>query len=124
MRLQCMINDLLNFDKDNAKLRLTFDLLKVTNEYPYPSIYLSSIYFSLSEQRLLYYFKSPEGIPLYELVHNVINKKFSSSSSSTHICSSHDLAPIFRKVFRLTHMFYKEKTFKKQFKQFKKWVNL
>jgi len=131
-RLQFLVYDLLNL-RDEAATRLEWDAMQDYSDLSateqkevgsYAGLYLSSFYFSRDEQRLLALFPTPTGDTFRELVQRTVGAKFSEessmhSSTSAHICSSHDLAPLYRRVFGLEERaFWKEKNFKKMQEKF------
>ena len=92
----------------------------------YNNIYLSSYYFTADEQQYLALFPTPNnGLPFYKYLLNIIKQKYYnkfttviSTNTSAHICSSHDIAPIYRQIFDLESKYYGSREFKKQHKQF------
>jgi hypothetical protein len=108
LRIKFFIHDLLNLRDD--------DRFYYEPDSPYASLYFSTLYFTFPEQELLYSFPTVHNKPLYVVVHDRIQYK----ASRSHVCSSHDLAPIFCSVFGLEHAFYKEPSFKKAYNKFEK----
>jgi hypothetical protein len=126
-RLQFLIFDMLHLKQDE---RLEWDLLQPrqnTHEIEMATslakVYLSSLYFSVNEQKFLWSFPTPSGHHFHELVAHTMASKFAepsaaASSTGAHVCSSHDIAPLFRSVFRLESAFYKAAQFDAQYKAF------
>lgn len=132
LRLQFLVHDLLILPEDD---RLSWDLLQaptaqnassIDDEHVlYAGLYLSSLYFTLDEQRWLAQFPTLEGVPFSDLVQRTMASKYSAisaaaSSTGAHVCSSHDLAPLYRSVFGLHDAFYKVPAFKKAYARFEK----
>lgn len=123
-RIQFLIQDLLNLKEDD---RLVWDALHAHSTVSdqrdaelFSSLFLSSLYFTREERHFIANFREgTKGPTLSELVRARTAEKF-SSGTRTHVCSSHDLAPIFRRVFGLEHDFYKADRFKAAYKAFEK----
>lgn len=129
LRLQFLVVDLLKLKNDD---RWAWDILhppstgQSEEEVVYFSgLFLPSLYFSLEEQLRLSQFPTAAGVEFAEAVSNIVKGKFTESSASAsttgaHVCSSHDLAPLFRNVFGLDNNFYKNPNFKSEHQKFEK----
>jgi hypothetical protein len=133
-RLQFLIHDMLRLKEDD---RWVWDVLHPPSDCTsaasideaafFNSIYLSSMYFARDEARLLAQFPMPDGTAFSDAVTALVRGKFSdksaaASSTGAHICSSHDLAPLFRRVFGLDHNFFKSGDFAQRHAAFEKQV--
>jgi hypothetical protein len=108
-KIMYMVYDLLHLNEESER-RLLCDSYNSC----YASVYLSSFYFSQDECEYLYHFPTTFGcLKLHELISERMCAK------TIQICSSHDIAPIYRKVFQLEHSFYKSPCFSKDRK---KWI--
>jgi len=114
-RLRFLVADLLQLKNDD---RWIWDVLHGTEASEYSALYLPSLYFSLDEQKMLSKFPVDDLETTFDSVLLLkINSKF-SKNSSTHICSSHDVAPIFMEVFDIQG--YKAPGFSEKHKKFEK----
>ena len=119
-RIQYLIYDLIHFENGEQRLYYGFGM---GGDERYHHIYLSLYYFSPTEQMYLATFPTASGKTLIDLVIETVAHKFtvessSASSTSAHVCSSHDIAPIYRRVFQLEHKFYSTPQFKSELKHF------
>lgn len=106
LRIQFLVHDLLELRDGD---RFVYDLLRHKSEIPevYANLYMSSLYFSEEEMRRIANFPTPNGDTFQELVHSTVESKFESDSSvksttGAHVCSAHDVAPLYRTVFQLS----------------------
>lgn len=129
-RLQFLVADLLKLKDDD---RWVWDVLHprtavaadLEQDAYFCMLYLPSLYFTRDEQLLLSQFPTPTGVEFAESVTAIVQNKFaelsaSASSTGAHVCSSHDLAPLFRAVFSLDNNFYKASSFVKRHAEFEK----
>lgn len=121
-RIQYFVFDLLHLAKGAANLERFIGI----DPIPFSHIYLSSYYFNESEMEFISSYKLG-GKPIREHIADLSATLYSSNQSnnqsetrSQHICSSHDVAPIYREVFRLKHPFYSDGSFKKRRDEFVK----
>lgn len=129
-RLQFLVADLLNLKDDD---RWIWDVLHPCSTEPadverglyFSTLYLPSLYFSEDERLRLSQFPTITGMRFSETLTAAVQNKFtelsaSASSTGAHVCSSHDLAPLFRLVFDLDNNFYTAGEFKKRHFEFER----
>lgn len=108
--------DLLNMSSnEEAAARLESDLEA--------KFYLSRVYFCADEREQILAFPTHCGLLFGDMLTTLFEKKFESIKAGTsrgHICSSHDIAPVFIEVFRISRHFHQEKGFQKVYKAFEK----
>lgn len=117
MQIKLLLNDLMVMGSStSAQQRLMAD--------PEAHHYISSVYFSPSDISMVLNFAGGTGLTLKQLLEVQISRKMESgrggSSRDFEICTSHDLAPVFRDLFGVRKGFQQEKTFLKASKEFEK----
>jgi len=85
---------------------------------PMALYFMTNAYFSEEERELLLNFPSNKNVLLKDSLESMISNKIGSDTNE--ICSSHDLAPIIAKTFKLRKNYYKEKVFKEFLKNYQK----
>ena len=127
LRLQFLVADLLHFDAGEERLYYGIGFSEC--DVRYHQLFLSPFYFLPDEQLKLAMFPAPDGQRFQDVLARRMSDKFSAkpseeggspvSSSAPYVCSSHDLAPLYRAVFHLQAKFYSTTAFAAQHKQ---WV--
>lgn len=127
-RLQFLVRDLSNYTSDD---RFLWDILHPSSLSPeeaalFAGLCLSSLYFSPAEQRFLADYPTASGATCATLVMTTVARKFAPASASksatgAHVCTSHDLAPLYREVFGLGREFERSRAFKSAYARFDKW---
>lgn len=109
MKIKIYVYDLMNFGNDeNARKRLeTGDLF-----------FMSDHHFTQMDKREILEFPTQNGRLFSEDLEFIMKDK--ADSGRNEICSAHDIAPVFVKVFGISKGFADEKTFKTAKKEFEK----
>ena len=106
-------NDLMTFGQSaEAQKRLFAD--------PTAFCFMSSIYFTEIELEYLYSFPTSSGITCKEYLCALIESKIGSGIKNATLCTSHDLAPAFAKIYGIRKEYSKDKEFKSFLKSFGK----
>lgn len=106
-RLLFFLSDMLHAsDNERALARL----------FPHDEFYLPEFYF-LTEERTSLLSTHSEGTTLCEVLSKFLAKK-TNNSQRVHICTSHDLFPVFCSFFKVKKGFSKNKNFQRSHEQF------
>jgi hypothetical protein len=108
-KIKYYLADLLNA-KNNEIIQ---QRLNDCNEY-----YLPYFYFNTDEIEQILSHKI-NGLEIRQIITSTINNKL-LNKQKTHICTSHDIFPIYQNIFQLEKNFHKEKSFTKKHKLFLK----
>ena len=93
MKIKIFVSDLMNFKNDvHARQRLEKANINESNNF-----FMSDDYFTEMEKNEILCFPASNGVLFSEIVNFVIKEKIDSGKNE--ICSSHDIAPVFKKVF-------------------------
>ena len=106
-------NDLMTYGQSaDAQKRLDSD--------PMAFCFMSSIYFTESELEYLHNFPTSTGLTCQDYLNALIRSKTGPESKNATLCTSHDLATAFAKIYGIRKEHLKEKQFQKFLKGFGK----
>lgn len=117
MKIKIFLSDLMNF-KNDADARQRLEKANINESY---NFFMSDDYFTEMEKNEILSFPASNGVLFSELVNFVIKEKIDSGKNE--ICSSHDIAPVFKKVFGIQKGFENDKTYIKAKNSFDKNYN-
>ena len=87
---------------------------------PLAFCFMSSVYFTEFELEYLYSFPTTSGLTCKEYLCALIESKIGSGIKNTTLCTSHDLAPAFAKIYGIRKEYSNDTQFKKFLKDFGK----